>query len=221
MSSPKNIGILIGSVRGGRVGPHVASFLKYTFEASITGSLPTPAQVPTFSLVDLKSFNLPVFDEAIIPAMVPAHGEFAHQHSKDWNAEISKYDAYVIVSPEYNYGPPGGLKNAIDYLYHAWVGKPTLIVSYGIFGGNAASDALSNSLKKIHLDVVETRPQLAFPGRDEKNQNSSPTLQAAIRGELTDAAKEAWGSGELREMLLKGLGELLEKLEAKEKSAAK
>lgn len=39
-------------------------------------------------------------------------------------------------------GMPGSLKNAVDYLFHAWTGKPALLVSYGIFGGKAASDNL-------------------------------------------------------------------------------
>lgn len=42
-----------------------------------------------------------------MPAMVPAQGEFAHQHSKDWSAEIAKYDAYIFVTAEWNFGLPG------------------------------------------------------------------------------------------------------------------
>merc|ERR1711939_945328 len=91
--APKKVGIIIGSTRPNRIGDQVASL------------------------------NLPLFNETILPAMVPAQGEFAHSHSKAWNAEIASYDAYVFVTAEWNFGLPGGTKNAIDYLYHAWIGK--------------------------------------------------------------------------------------------------
>lgn len=62
--------------------------------------------------------NLSVFDEKVIPAMVPAYVQFAHKHSKVWSAEIAGYDEYVLVTTNYNGGLPGAIKNAIDYLYN-------------------------------------------------------------------------------------------------------
>ena len=56
--------------------------------------------------------------------------------------EHRPYDGYVFVSPEYNYGMPGGVKNAIDYLYNELTGKPILIITYGIFGGLKCSEQL-------------------------------------------------------------------------------
>ncbi|KFY01399.1 hypothetical protein V495_02762 [Pseudogymnoascus sp. VKM F-4514 (FW-929)] len=215
MSVSKSIGIIIGSTRAARIGPKVAELVKSVVEGSVAGS-PT---APTFTLIDLKDFKLPVFDEALLPAMVPAYGEFQHQHSKDWTNEIQKYDGYILVSPEYNYGIPGGVKNAIDFLYHAWIGKPILIVTYGIFGGSASSDALVKTLEGMKLSVAETRPQLSFPDRDEANRNMSPSLMSSMSGELHETAKEQWSSGANKDLILKGYGELATKLESKKEDS--
>jgi len=198
MSAAKHIGVIIGSTRVNGIGPHVAEYVKTVLETEKSDTI--------LSLVSIASFKLPVFDEPVLPAMVPDKAQFVHEHSKAWSAEIGKYDAYIIVTPEYNFGLPGGIKNAIDYLYNTWIGKPVLIVSYGIKGGSVASDHLKKTLEGMHLQVVETRPQLEFPGADPTQHNMSPSLMAAMGGVLAEPAKEAWVSK--KDELLKGFGEL-------------
>jgi len=204
-SSPKHIGIIIGSTRPNRVGKQVAEYVKSLLETETKGE-----DSPILTLVDIADFNLPVFNEPILPAMVPAQGQFQHEHSKAWSAEIGKYDGYVFVTAEYNYGLPGGTKNAIDYLYNSWIGKPVLIISYGIKGGLIASAALKQTLEGMHLQVVATSPALTYPGADPANHNMSPSLIAALGGVLADPAKEAWV--ENKPEILKGYGELKERL---------
>lgn len=204
-SSPKNIGIIIGSTRAKRIGPQVAEFIKKTLESESTDTTS-----PILALIDIAAFNLQVFDEPVLPALVPTKGEFIYEHSKAWNAEIGKYDGYIIVTAEYNYGIPGAVKNAIDYLYKSWIGKPVLIVSYGIFGGNLASASLKQTLEGMHLQVMDTRPLLAFPGRDAGNHNMSPALISAMGGVLDDTAVNSWAL-QKRE-LLQGFAELKEHL---------
>jgi NAD(P)H-dependent FMN reductase len=75
---------------------------------------------------------------------------------------VKPFDGYIFVSPEYNFGIAGGVKNAIDYLYHEWIGKPVFIVTYGTKGGNHSSDNLKTTHSGIKLRVIETRPQLKF-----------------------------------------------------------
>ncbi|HNO97508.1 MAG TPA: NAD(P)H-dependent oxidoreductase, partial [Solirubrobacterales bacterium] len=53
---------------------------------------------------------------------------------EDLRAQISAADALLIVTPEYNAGPPGYLKNAIDWASRphkasSLAGKPAAIVS--------------------------------------------------------------------------------------------
>ncbi len=52
----------------------------------------------------------------------------------------------MVISPQYNFGYPAGLKNAIDYLYAEWRGKPGLLVSYGARGGGQSYDQLAQVL---------------------------------------------------------------------------
>jgi len=212
-TSPKKIGIIIGSTRPGRIGPQVAEYVKNILDKDTSEGVK-----PELSLVDIVEFKLPTFDEAILPAMVPAQGQFAHEHSKKWNAEIAKYDGYVFVTAEWNFSLPGATKNAIDYLYNSWIGKPVFIVSYGIKGGVNASEALKGVLEGMHLHVVETRTALEFPGADPANHNMSPTLMAAFGGKLADPAKEAWVKEE--GSILKGYGELKSRLVSAPPSAA-
>jgi len=207
--SAKKIGIIIGSTRVNRIGDKVAALVKSILEESTSENTLKPT--PILSLVDIAAFNLPPFDEAIMPASVPAHGQFAHEHSKVWSAEIGKYDAYVFVTAEWNFGLPGTMKNAIDYLYNTWIGKPVIIVSYGIMGGMSASDSLKKILGGMHLEVVDTRVSLTFPDADPAQRMMSPGLMGALSGQLVDSVAEYWKK-ESTEEFLKAYGELQAKL---------
>jgi NAD(P)H-dependent FMN reductase len=161
----------------------------------------------TFTTVDVASFNLPVFDETVIPATVPAMAQWTKPHSAAWSEEIAKYDGYVLLANEYNFGISGSTKNAIDYLYHAWIGKPILIITYGIGGGTSASDQLKTVLTGMKTKPVETRPQLAFSGGAQ-----GPDMRAALGGELGEDTKKEWEK-EKKAEILKGLEELKNSLQ--------
>ncbi|KAL6910602.1 flavoprotein [Trichoderma evansii] len=175
------IAIIITSTRTPRIGPQVAGLVHNILKAH------SSASSSTFSIVDLDTFKLPVFDEPVVPANVPARGSFIHDHSKRWSAEIASHDAYVLIAPEYNYGIAGSTKNAIDYLKNEWDGKPVSIVTYGIQGGKIASEQIKTSLEGVGLRVSATRPQLSFPG------GAGPEAFAAVgEGKLGDASKKEW-----------------------------
>lgn len=190
-STNKKVAIIIGSTRPVRIGPDVAK---------VVLELLTPAYPDvTFSILDVADFKLPIFDEVSLPATVPAMGgKHEHTHTINWSNAISKFDGYILLSPEYNFGAPAAVKNAIDYLYHEWIGKPIVILTYGIMGGGSASTGLNATLKGMHLDVVETRPQLEFPYKEDENEtkNLNPTMIAAMGGVLHENAVAAWkGAG--------------------------
>src|ERR1051325_8788011 len=112
------IAVIIGSTRPGRVGESVA---KWVYELA---KKRTDAE---FELVDIADYNLPLLDEPVPPSM----GQYSHEHTKKWAAKIASFDAYVFVTPEYNHGISGALKNALDYLYREWNNKVAGFVSYG------------------------------------------------------------------------------------------
>ena len=66
----------------------------------------------------------------------------------------------MIVTPEYNHGTSGVLKNAIDYLYAEWNNKAVGFVSYGAVGGARAAEHLR--LVAGELQMADVRQQVAL-----------------------------------------------------------
>jgi NAD(P)H-dependent FMN reductase len=95
--------IIVASTRPGRVGLRVAEW----FEARARGQGDFD-----IDLADLKVIDLSFFDEP----KHPRRQEYEHQHTKDWSARVQAADAVAIVTPEYNFGMPAQLKNALDFL---------------------------------------------------------------------------------------------------------
>jgi NAD(P)H-dependent FMN reductase len=107
-------------------------------------------EYPDFSaeILDLAEINLPFLDEPNHPRL----RQYVHQHTRDWSAKIDAADAFIIVTPEYNFGFTGVLKNAIDYLHQEWKGKPVGIVSYGgIAGGTRSAQLMKPVLTALSM----------------------------------------------------------------------
>src|SRR6201999_4168003 len=83
-----------------------------------------------------------------------------NDHTKDWARKIASFDGFVIVTPEYNHGTSGVLKNAIDYLYAEWNNKAVGFVSYGAVGGARAAEHLR--LVAGELQMADVRQQVAL-----------------------------------------------------------
>ncbi|KAG9235883.1 flavoprotein-like protein [Amylocarpus encephaloides] len=201
-SNTPSIAIITGSSRPNRIGHHVAALV-----AEALDGISKSSNV-TLSNIDIATFSLPVFDEPVHPAMVPTYAQFTHAHSLAWSSEIAKHSGYILVTPSYNQGPPGGVKNAIDYLWNDIKGKPWCIVSYGIGdGGKAASDSLKLSLSCAAV-VVETRPMLAFNGEGKNEMGIAKDVQLAAGGQLGEASQKDW-EGKKGEFV-KGFEEVVE-----------
>jgi NAD(P)H-dependent FMN reductase len=125
--------VIIGSTRPGRAGQPIAEWF---YERAV------PHGGFEVELVDLAELNLPFMDEPKHPRL----RQYIHQHTKDWSAKVDAADAFVFVTPEYNYGFPAALKNAIDYLHQEWAYKPVGFVSYG---GVAAGTRAVQMLKQV------------------------------------------------------------------------
>src|ERR1700704_4690085 len=139
------IAIIIGSNRPGRKAGAVE---KWAYEAARKRS---DAQ---FELVDIQDFNLPLLDEPV----PPSRGQYSKPHTKAWAAKIDTFDGFVFVTPEYNHGIPGALKNAIDFLFKEWNNKAAGFVSYGGASGARAVESLR--LVMGELMVADVRAQL-------------------------------------------------------------
>ncbi|MCM2458176.1 NAD(P)H-dependent oxidoreductase [Rhizobium sp. CG4] len=134
--------IIIGSTRPGRVGPTVAEWVK---NAAVSHG---KFQV---ELIDLADFKLPLLDEAAHPAMQ----QYQHDHTKKWSQAVSTADAYIFVTPEYDYFPPASLVNAIQVLFREWNYKVAGVVSYGgVSGGLRSSQMLRSLLSNVNAHGI-------------------------------------------------------------------
>jgi NAD(P)H-dependent FMN reductase len=141
------VAIVIGSTRPGRKAEAVARWVHEIAKKRADAE---------FELVDIQTFNLPLLDEPVPPSM----RQYTKEHTKVWSAKIDSFDAYIFVTPEYNHGTSGALKNAIDYLYREWNNKAAGFVGYGSAGGTRAVEQLR--LVMGELQVADVRAQVAL-----------------------------------------------------------
>jgi NAD(P)H-dependent FMN reductase len=136
--SPR-LNIIISSTRPGRVGPVIADWCE-RFAREHGKFEPV--------LVDLAEFRLPVYDEPNHPRL----RQYTNSHTQAWSQSVDAADAYVFVTPEYNYFAPPALINAIDFVYHEWGCKPAGILSYGgASGGMRAAQMLKLMLTSVRV----------------------------------------------------------------------
>jgi NAD(P)H-dependent FMN reductase len=154
-----NILLIMGSVRPGRRCPQIAEWVLSLAERS--GKL-------ACEIVDLKEWHLPSSDEPGIPAK----GAYTNDHTRAWSAKIASADGFVIVSPQYNWGYPAALKNALDRLYKEWNEKPLVIVTYGGHGGNKCAAQLRQVAEGLKMRPVDTMPAITVAR--EKIENDTP-----------------------------------------------
>ena len=98
-----------------------------------------------------------------------------NEHTRIWARRISSCDAFVFISAQRNWGIPAELKNAIDYLFHEWKGKPAMIVTYGGHGGVQCASHLKMVLGSMGMLVADDMAHMAFPTSEFRNK--------AFRGE--------------------------------------
>jgi NAD(P)H-dependent FMN reductase len=143
------VAIIIGSTRPGRNGEAVG---RWIYEKAKN------RDDAEYELVDIKDYNLPLLDEPIPPSM----GRYSNEHTKIWSSKIDSFDAYVFVTPEYNHGIPGALKNAIDFLFKEWNNKVAGFVSYGSAGGVRAVEQLRLVMAEVKVATVRAQVQLSL-----------------------------------------------------------
>jgi NAD(P)H-dependent FMN reductase len=143
------LAIIIGSTRPGRVGESVGRWVH---------EIAQKRKDATFELVDIQEFNLPLLDEPVPPSM----GKYSQEHTKKWAAKIAAFDGYVFVTPEYNHGISGALKNAIDFLFAEWNNKAAGFVGYGSAGGARAVEHLRLVMAEVQVATVRNQVMLSL-----------------------------------------------------------
>lgn len=168
---------IVASTRPGRIGPSVAQW--FNDFASEHGKF-DPV------LVDLADFNLPVYDEPEHPRLRNYH----HAHTRAWSESVASADAFVFVTPEYNYGPPPALVNALNYLYMEWNYTPAGFVSYGgISGGMRSAQVTKQILTTLKVMPIPEGVPMPMVFQNLENGKLKPadiykTSAAAMLDEL-------------------------------------
>jgi NAD(P)H-dependent FMN reductase len=150
MRAMSKLHVIIASTRPGRIGLPIGNWF---FErAKAHGKFDV-------TLVDLKEVNLPLFDEP----QHPRFGTYEHAHTKAWSATVSAADAFVFVTPEYNFSTSPALLNALDYLFKEWAYKPAAFVSYGgISAGLRAVQMAKQTLTTLSMMPIVEAVALPF-----------------------------------------------------------
>jgi len=146
--NPLRLAVLVGSVRGGRLGPTVAGWFA--------------GQAEEFGRFDVDVIDLA---EVALPLAMPPYGEQPPPEvkaaSEALGRRLDEADAFVVVTPEYNHSFPAALKNVIDWYHGEWFGKPVGLVSYGgISGGLRAIEHLRGVFAELH--AVTMRDTVSF-----------------------------------------------------------
>ena len=179
MTASPRLGVVIVSVREGRVGAPVADW--FLQQARQHGGFDV-------QLVDLKAVNLPVLSEPNHPRLK----KYTQEATTAWSATVDALDAFVFVTPEYNFSTPPGLVNALDHLYQEWLYKPAAFVSYGgISGGLRATQMTRMMLATFKMVpmveqviipfVAKELKDGAFPGGEKFDTSARVMLDELLR----------------------------------------
>ncbi|MBJ6987688.1 MULTISPECIES: NAD(P)H-dependent oxidoreductase [unclassified Devosia] len=147
-----NLKIIIGSTRPGRVCPKIAAWVA---ESAIAhGQF-------NVEIVDLAEVNLPFLDEATHPRVQT----YAFEHTKNWSAIVGSADAFIFVTPEYDFFTPAVTINAIQVLMNEWAYKCAGVVSYGgVSAGLRSAQTLRTLLSNVNVHAIpQVVPVPMFP----------------------------------------------------------
>ncbi len=150
MSAKKpHIAIIIGSTRAARFADKPAHWIL---------DIAKQRSDMTVELVDLRDYDLPLFNEMASNAWMPSQDP----HAVKWQKKLAEFDGYVFVVAEYNRSVTGSLKNALDQAYVEWGHKPMGAIGYGGLGAARAIEHLRTI--GVELQMVPVRNAVHIGG---------------------------------------------------------
>lgn len=178
MAAAKRLGVLEGSLRKASLSRAAGRAVGALVPADLAvETLPNPG-------------TLPLYDQDLFDAGLP-------DSVSALAAAVARCDAVLIVTPEYNWSVPGGLKNAIDWLSrldpNPLAGKAAAIwsVSPGLLGGARVHESLRQVLHSQDMRIM-----------------AKPEVQIAQARSRVDVEAGAITDAETRAFLSKHLGAL-------------
>jgi len=173
----KNILIVTGSVRKGRVADKVLELVKNEVEKHEDLSV---------TIADVKELDLPFFDHE----HAPASPDFNPDNEKvvAWTKLVEAADGVVLLTPEYNHSMSSVQKNAIDWIFSQWKDKPVSVVGYGWSGASLAIDDLTKVLGNLQAKQLPTTTNLQF--MKNINPDGTVTDEAGVSESLKNTIDE-------------------------------
>jgi NAD(P)H-dependent FMN reductase len=176
---------MIASVREGRIGLPMAEW--FVDVARNHGGFDV-------TLIDLKQVDLPLLSEPAHPRLQ----QYTQEKTKAWSATVASHDAFVFVTPEYNYSSPPALVNAIDHVCVEWNYKAAGFVSYGGASGGTRSVQVARQMlgalkmmaipESVHVPFVTQMMEAGkFKGGETHEKGAVAMLTELVR--WTDALK--------------------------------
>jgi NAD(P)H-dependent FMN reductase len=162
------VAVVVGSTRPNRICGTVAAWTLRHLAAN---------DALRCELVDLAEISLPFLDEPLKPAL----GRYEREHTRRWSTLVRSYDVFVFVFPQYNWGYPAVLKNALDFLYAEWHDKPAGMVSYGTRGGGKGAAQLREVLQGLHMRPVDDNVEVKITAADVDDVGRLVAPETALR----------------------------------------
>jgi chromate reductase len=170
MSTPKDIVIIVGSLRKESFNRKMARALIEVAPASLT-----------LEIVEIG--QLPLYNQDLDGDPPAAWRQFRDR--------VKKADGVIFVTPEYNRSVPAPLKNAIDvgsrpYGQSAWDKKPAVVISVspGVIGGFGANHHLRQSLVFLNMPAMP-QPEAYIGGADKMFDAGGKLTNDSTRGFVT------------------------------------
>lgn len=140
--------IILGSSRQARKGETVSNWVRAQVQQDSRFEI---------DFVDTQTLVLPFFDEPLSPFTMRDTGQqYTHPEGEAWAQRVSKAEGVILVTPEYNHGYPGVLKNTLDWVGREWGDKPVGFVSYSsqMTGGARAVEQLRPVVTELGMIQV-------------------------------------------------------------------
>lgn len=169
-----SIPVLLGTSRQARQSEHVAKWL--LTRIGLRDDIDS-------RLFDVRDFHLPNDN----------YGQEIKDQFPEWRDAIAAADGLIIVTPEYNHGPPGPLKSVLDLLLREYVHKPVAFaaVSAQVWGGTRVIETMLHIVRELGLAATFT--DLNFPRVQDKFDAEGNLLDDAYNSRADEFLDElAW-----------------------------
>jgi NAD(P)H-dependent FMN reductase len=155
--------VILGTIREGRQSEHVARWAHKRLSArpGITSAFVDPRDLPFGNLVERE------FEMKVRPPVVAKFVD-----------DMTHADGFLVVTPEYNHGIPGALKNLLDITFKPWNRKPFAYV--GCSNGMAGGLRVIEGMRQVTagLGAVSVPAHMPVPNIDKAFGPDGPLADA-------------------------------------------